>query len=154
MSGMKVWSLVVFSNHSAFHWWPRVRHFSCCQMNWWVVTQLQMVVSIFDAMHSHLVDRWKLSETDIQAPWHSVLETVWLHCDKAQRLDACENWKVVRWCRTQASGHNLQDVVDGRVSEAGMSTAAPWQERSTLRLNGPGLRWLFSTLLLQHPSQS
>ena len=28
------------------------------------------------------------------------------------------------------------------------------QERSTLLMNGPGIRWLFATLLLQHPSQS
>jgi len=40
-------------------------------------------------------------------------------------LNACEDWKVVRWRRTQASSHNSQGVVDGGVDEAGMSTAAP-----------------------------
>jgi len=40
-------------------------------------------------------------------------------------LDACEDWKVVRWCGTQASNHNLQGVVGGGVNETGMSTAAP-----------------------------
>jgi len=40
-------------------------------------------------------------------------------------LDACEDWKVVRWCRTQASSHNSQGVVDGGVGKAGMSTEAP-----------------------------
>jgi len=40
-------------------------------------------------------------------------------------LHAYEDWKVVRWCRTQASSHNSQGVVDGGVNEAGMSTAAP-----------------------------
>jgi len=49
---------------------------------------------------------------------------------KLSRLDACEDWKVVHWCRTQASSHNSQDVVDGGVSKAGMSTAAP--NRSTI----------------------
>ena len=44
---------------------------------------------------------------------------------KFSRLDACQDWKVVRWCRTQASSHNSQGVVDGGVDEAGMSTAAP-----------------------------
>jgi len=50
---------------------------------------------------------------------------VWLHCDESSRLDANEDWKVVRWCRTQASRHNSQGVVDGGVDEAGISTAAP-----------------------------
>ena len=44
---------------------------------------------------------------------------------KLSRLDACKDWKVVRWCRTQASSHNLQGVIDGGFDEVGMSTAAP-----------------------------
>jgi len=44
---------------------------------------------------------------------------------KLSRLDACKGWKVVCWCRTQASSHNSQGVVDGGVDEAGMSTPAP-----------------------------
>ena len=44
---------------------------------------------------------------------------------KLSRLDASEDGKVVRWCRTQASSHNSQGIVDGRVDAAGMSTAAP-----------------------------
>ena len=44
---------------------------------------------------------------------------------KLNRLDACNDWKVVRWCRTQASSHNWQGVIDGVVSETGMSTATP-----------------------------
>ena len=51
----------------------------------------------------------------------------WRQCGsnatKLSRLDACENAKVVRWCRTQAS--SSQGVVDGGVNKAGMSTAAP-----------------------------
>jgi len=49
---------------------------------------------------------------------------------KLSRLDACEDWKVVCWCRAQASSHNLQGVVDGSVNEAYMSTAPP--DRSTV----------------------
>ena len=44
---------------------------------------------------------------------------------KLSRLDACEDGKVVRWFRTQASCHNSQGVVDGKVNEAGVNTAAP-----------------------------
>ena len=40
-------------------------------------------------------------------------------------LDAYKDLKVVRWCRTQASSHNLQGVVDGEVNKAGICTAAP-----------------------------
>jgi len=54
-----------------------------------------------------------------------VLETVWVHCEKAQQVDAWKNGKVVPWCRTQASSHNWQGVVDGWVNEAGVSTTAP-----------------------------
>ena len=44
---------------------------------------------------------------------------------KLNRLDACKHGKIVRWYRTQASSHSSQSVVGGRVSEAGMNTAAP-----------------------------
>jgi len=66
---------------------------------------------------------------------------------KLSRLDGCECWKVVHWCRTQASSQNLQGVVDGGVDEAGVSAVAP--TGSTLRLSAPGLGWLFVELLLQ-----
>jgi len=33
--------------------------------------------------------------------------------------------KAVRWCGTQASSHNSQGVIDGRVNEVGVNTAAP-----------------------------
>ena len=53
----------------------------------------------------------------------------------------------------QASSHNSQGVVDGGVNKADMSTAAQ-DKRSTLRLNGPWLVWLFTELLLQHLNRS
>jgi len=40
---------------------------------------------------------------------------------KLSRVDACEDWKVVRWRRTQASSHNSEGVVDVWVDEVGMS---------------------------------
>ena len=49
---------------------------------------------------------------------------------KLSRLNACEDWKVVCWCRTRASNNNSQGVVDGGVNKAGVSTAAP--NRSTV----------------------
>jgi len=65
-----------------------------------------------------------MSGVGVQAPWYDVLETACSIATKLSRLDACEDWKAVRWCRMQASSHNLQDVVDGEVDKAGMSIAA------------------------------
>jgi len=66
----------------------------------------------------------------VSAEWSRCPDSMaWLARDsvssKLSRFDACENRKVVRWCSTQASSHNSQDVVDGAVNEAGVSTAAP-----------------------------
>ena len=59
----------------------------CCQMNWRdVVWRVQMGVLIWGAVESHLMDRWALSG-DVQALWHGVLETVWLHCNEAQQVE-------------------------------------------------------------------
>jgi len=58
-------------------------------------------------------------------PCLAFFDMVWLFFSKYDRLGARENWKLVRWCRTQASGHSSQSVVDGRVNKAGVSTAAP-----------------------------
>jgi len=85
-----------------------------------------MGFSIWGAVHLHSMDGWSLSGADVQAPWHDALETV---CGsiatKLSRLDACEDWKVVRWWWTQASSHDSQGVIDGGVDKAGMSTAEP-----------------------------
>jgi len=68
---------------------PTAPHVSCrCQMNGWdVVRAVQTGASIWGPVHLHLMDRWALSETGVQAPWHGVLGTIcWLHCDKAQQV--------------------------------------------------------------------
>ena len=87
--------------------------------------QVQMDVSILSAVHLNTMDGWALSGAGVQAPLHGVLETVWLHCDEAQRIGCLRGWKVVCWCRTQASSHNSQGVVVGSVNEADVSTATP-----------------------------
>ena len=81
---------------------------------------------------------------------------------KLSRLESWEDGKIDRWCRTQASSHSSQSVVDviAHIDVivvdviANLSTAATRQDRRTLLLNGPGLGWLFATLLLQLPSQN
>jgi len=76
-------------------------------------------VSIWDAVHSHSMDRWVLSEADVKA-------------QRAQRAgdsvaplrrnseDGVE--EAVRWCRMQASSHSSQDVFDGAGSMRGLNT--------------------------------
>ena len=56
---------------------------------------------------------------------HGVLETVCSFATNLTKLDACEDRKVVCWCRTQASSHNSQGVVDGGINEAGVSSVTP-----------------------------
>jgi len=57
------------------------------------------------------------------------------------RLDACEHWNVVHWCRTQVSSQNLQGVVDGRVDEVCVITAAlgiqVWSYSPTVAMSLP-----------------
>jgi len=45
----------------------------------------------------------------------------------SSRLDACQERKVVHWCRTLESSHYSHCVVDGRVDEAGRNTAGPYR---------------------------
>ena len=45
-----------------------------------------MGVSILDALRLHSIGGLALSGADVQAPWHSVLETLWLQCDEAQQI--------------------------------------------------------------------
>jgi len=73
--------------------------------------------------------RAALSGADVQDPWQGVLESGSIAM-KPSRLDACEDWKVVRWRKKQGSSHSSQGLVDDRISEAGESTAAT--ERSAL----------------------
>jgi len=57
-------------------------------VRWVVVRRVQMGVSIWGAVQQHSMDRWALSRVGagVQAPWHGVLETVWLCCDEAQQV--------------------------------------------------------------------
>ena len=59
-----------------------------CQTNCVVVRWVQMGVSIWGYVHMHSADWWALSGAGVQAPWHGVLETVWLLCGEAQQV-AC-----------------------------------------------------------------
>jgi len=70
----KVRSVVVLCNHShSISDSSRAPHVCCCQLNWWaVVWREQMGVSIWDAVHSHSVDRWALSGAGVQVPWRGV----------------------------------------------------------------------------------
>jgi len=157
VSVIKVRSLVGLSNHSTFHQWSfSPEHHTCVVVKWTdeLFCSGYKWVSQFETLC--ICTRCtgeRLSEAGVQAPWHSVLETVWLHCDEATRLDACEDGKVFCCCRTQASV---------TIRKALLMAGSIWwvwalqhqTEHSTLQLNVPGLGWLFTTLLLQHPSQS
>jgi len=131
VSGMKVRSLVVLSNHSAFHRWSAQstallmllmlsgKLMICCSADTNGSLDLRRRASALDGRVSAEWSRCPSSM--VRRPRDSVSP---LRRSSAG-LDACEDSKVVRWCRTQAFSHNSQGVVDGSVSEAGVSTAAP-----------------------------
>jgi len=52
-----------------------------------------MGVSIWGAVRLHSMDGWAISGEDVQAPWHGVLETVWLHCNEAQQAGCLRGWE-------------------------------------------------------------
>jgi len=59
----------------------------CCQKNWWVdVRRVQMGASIWGAVQLHPMDGWVLNGAGVQAPWHGVLEIVWLLCVEPQQV--------------------------------------------------------------------
>ena len=129
---------------------PSAPQVCCCQINWWdAVWRARIGVSIWGAERLHSVDGWALSGADVQAPWHSVLETVWLHCDEAQEV-GCLRW-LEDCSLVQDAGIQSQF---SRPRWGGYEHCGTRQARSTLRLNAPGLGWLFAELLLQHPIRS
>ena len=74
-------------------------------------------------MHSNPVDRWALSVSTLHGT------ACWRECDsiaaKLNRLDVCEDTKIVRWCKTHASSYSSQGIVDDRSNGASVSTAPP-----------------------------
>ena len=141
MSGMKVRSLVVLSNHSALYRWSvqsaalllSDELMNCCAPG------TNGYLDLRRRVHSPAVDRWSLSEAGTRAPWHGLLQTMWLpsFAMKLSRLDACDDRKVVCWCRTQAASRNSQGFVGGSISEVGVSTTAP--DRSAVHSSWKGL---------------
>ena len=55
----------------------------------------KMGVFIWGAMRLHSMGGWGLSGADVQAPWHGVLETVWLLCDEAQYVGCLRKWEAI-----------------------------------------------------------
>jgi len=111
-----------------------------------------MGVSIWDAADAHSMDRWALTRADFQAPWHGVLDTVWLLCYEAQ-LFGCprgqEDFRAGVARRHPVTACTTSSTIASMRRCEHCSTR---QECSTLLLDGPRLRWLFATLLAQDPS--
>ena len=87
----------------------------------------QIGVSILDAVYSHSVNRWGLSEAGVQAPWYryGVLETVWLLCDEAQKVGCLLGWERCPLVEDAGIQSQFARRRWGRVNETGMSPAAP-----------------------------
>ena len=84
--------------------------------------------------------------------WHGVLETVWLHCGEAQQVECL---LIVQGCllvQDASIQSQFARCCWWRCRWGGCEHCGNRQERSTLRLNVPRLRWLFAGSLLQHPT--
>jgi len=108
------------------HWWSAQCAAHMLLLSDELMRRAQMGVSIWDAVHSHSVDRWVLSGTSVEAPCTACQRKRNSFAAKLRRLDACENRKIVRWFRTQASSHNSQGAVDAVEVNEAMSTASPY----------------------------
>ena len=65
---------------------PTAPQICCCQKTDELLCGGYKWVSQFGVPCLHLMDGWALSGADVQAPWHGVLELVWLHCDEALQV--------------------------------------------------------------------
>jgi len=83
-----------------------------------------------------------------------MLDTVWLHCDEAQLVGCLRGLESCPLVKDTGISHNSQGVVDGGVDKAGYEHCGTREEHSTLRLNAPGLGWLFAEILPQNPNWS
>jgi len=99
----------------------------------------------------HSMDGWALRGADVQASWHGVLEIVWLHSDEAQQAGCLRG---LEGCVRLRHPVTIRKALLMTGQWGGYEHCSTTQERSTLHLNGPGLGWLFATLLLQHPNRS
>ena len=113
-----------------------------------------MGVSIWGAVYLHSMNGWALGGAGVQAPWNGALERVWLLCDEAQQV-GCLRWLEgcpLVWDAGIQSQFARRRWWRGRWG--GYEHCGTKPERSVLRLNGPGIAWLFAELLLKHPSWS
>jgi len=139
--GMKVRSLVLMSNHSAFHQWS----VQCAALLMMLSDKLMSSCAAGTNACLHLRCRaFPLDGRQVSAKWSRCPGAMaWRAGDSMAPLrqsstSRCHR-KVVRWCRTQTSSHRSQGVVDGTVNEADMSTAAPDRSAILCWLVGQGL---------------
>jgi len=155
-SGMKVQGLVVLSNLSVFHRWS---------------VQSAALLSLSS---DELMSCWAVGTNGCRNlrchafPLGGQVSAEWSRCPgsmgqcaKTLRQSSA-GWMPARIGRLSAGVGCRHPVTIRKGSLAAGSIRRLWdcdhcstrQVRSTLRLNGPVVRWLFATLLLQHPSQS
>ena len=130
-------------------------HFCYCrQMNWWVVEQRVQNRCLYLRCRAFPVDgQVSAGRSRCQG---STGRRAGDNVAPLQRSSS--DWVPSKIERLSASVGRRHPVTDRKVSllAGSISRCGHWgtrQERSTLLLNGPGLRWLFATLLLQQPSQ-
>ena len=128
MLGMKIRSIVLFSEHSAFHRWPAQSaalllfssSFKLMRRGAGTYGCLDLKCGAFQLSAQASAEESRCHGSMGRRTRDSVASSM-----KLNRLDACENRKVVCRCRTYASSHSSQGVLDHKVNEVGVSTTVP-----------------------------
>jgi len=155
VSGMKVRSLVGLSTHSAFHWWSAqcVTHMllsdklmSCCAAGTNGCLDLRRRAFVLDGR--------------VSAEWNRCPDSMARRArdNVALLRRSSADWMPVRIGRLSAGVERSHLVAIPKVSLMAESVTRVWvwdtrQEGRNLQLNASGVRQLFATLFLQHPSQ-
>jgi len=71
-----------------------------------------------------------LSGAGVQDPWHGLLKKMYLLCDEAQQVGCLQVYEGCPLVQVAGMQSQFAIVVDGKVNEAGVSTAAP--DRNTV----------------------
>ena len=157
VSGIKVQSPMGLSAHSAFHWWSG----HCAAHMLWLSEKLTSCSAAGTNGCLDLRRRATALNGRVNAEWSSCPGSMARRArdSVAPLWRSSAGWMPVRIGRLSAGVGRRHPVTIHKASLivgqwGGYEHCGTKQKRSTLQSNGPGLGWLFATLLLQCPNWS
>jgi len=85
-----------------------------------------MGVLILGAVQLHPMDGWALSGSGVQTPWHDVLGTVWLLCDKAQQVGCLQRLEGCPAPQPKLANHLRSATRDASFLQSVSSVGGTW----------------------------